>query len=93
LTTSPGRSFEFTELPDGQYRFRAYLDRNDNGRWDAGQIQPYVPAEPVTWLEEPVEARPRWTTELPAPLRIPVLAPDSAFGAPSPDTSGAVGQD
>jgi hypothetical protein len=75
LTTPPGRPFTFEELPDGRYRFRAYLDRNENGRWDRGQIQPYVPAEPVTWLREPVEARPRWTTELPAPLRIPVLTP------------------
>ena len=93
LTTSPGRPFEFVELPEGQYRFRAYVDRNGNGRWDAGQVQPYVPAEPVTWLEEPVEARPRWTTELPAPLRIPVLMPDTVSGAPSPDTSGTAGQD
>jgi len=93
LTTSSGRPFEFAELPDGQYRFRAYLDRNDNGRWDGGRIQPYVPAEPVTWLEEPVEARPRWTTELPAPLRIPVLTPAAVSGAPSPDTSDTAGQD
>jgi len=75
LTTPPGRTFTFAELPDGRYRFRAYLDRNENGRWDRGQIQPYVPAEPVTWLRAPVEVRPRWTTELPAPLRIPVLTP------------------
>jgi hypothetical protein len=75
VTTPAGSTFTFNELPDGQYRFRAYLDRNENGQWDGGQIQPYVPAEPVMWLEEPVEARPRWTTELPSPLRIPVLAP------------------
>ena len=88
LTTSPGSTFAFEELPDGQYRFRAYLDRNDNGRWDGGQIQPYVPAEPITWLQEPVEARPRWTTELPAPLRIPVLAPvPKGREPPPPDTS------
>ena len=88
LTTSPGSTFAFGELPDGQYRFRAYLDRNDNGRWDGGQIQPYVPAEPITWLQDPVEARPRWTTELPAPLRIPVLAPvPRGRKAPPPDTS------
>jgi len=88
LTTPAGSTFTFNELPDGQYRFRAYLDRNGNGRWDGGQIQPYVPAEPVTWLEESVEARPRWTTELPAPLRIPVLAPVSRErDRPPPDTA------
>ncbi len=88
LTTPPGSTFAFEELPDGQYRFRAYLDRNENGQWDAGQIQPYVPAEPVTWLREPVEARPRWTTELPSPLRIPVLAPvPRGRDQPAPDTA------
>jgi len=88
VTIPAGSTFAFGELPDGQYRFRAYLDRNDNERWDGGQIQPYVPAEPVTWLEEPVEARPRWTTELPSPLRIPVLAPvPRERDRPSPDTA------
>jgi hypothetical protein len=88
LTTSPGSTFVFNQLPDGQYRFRAYLDRNENGRWDVGQIQPYRPAEPVTWVGEPVEARPRWTTELPAPLRLPVLAPvPRPRHAPPPDTT------
>ncbi len=88
VTTPAGSTFMFEELPDGQFRFRAYLDRNDNERWDGGQIQPYVPAEPVTWLEEPVEARPRWTTELPAPLRIPVLTPvPRRQDRPPPDTT------
>ncbi|WP_240316111.1 hypothetical protein [Salinibacter ruber] len=93
LTTPPDSLFEFVELPEGRYRFRAYLDRNENGRWDGGQIQPYVPAEPVTWLREPLEARPRWTTELPVPLRIPVLVPEPARpDASPPDTSGSAGR-
>lgn len=80
VITSLGEAFVFEGLPEGTYRFRAYLDRNQNGRWDAGRLRPYVPAEPVTWLQAPVEARPRWTTELPTPLRIPVLIP----AAPAP---------
>jgi len=87
VTTPPGSTFAFDELPDGQYRFRAYLDRNENGRWDAGRVQPYVPAEPVTWLREPVQARPRWTTELPTPLRILRLVPGPSRSAP--DTARA----
>jgi hypothetical protein len=54
MITPPGSTFAFEELPDGRFRFRAYLDRNDNGRWDGGEILPYTPAEPVTWLREPV---------------------------------------
>ncbi|WP_179862257.1 Ig-like domain-containing protein [Longibacter salinarum] len=67
-------TFVFDMLPEGSYRFRAFLDRNGNGRWDPGRLLPYKPAEPVTWTEQPTESRPRWTTVLPAPLRIPVLA-------------------
>jgi len=67
-------TFLFDALPEGSFRFRAFLDRNENGRWDPGRILPYEAAEPVTWTEQPAESRPRWTTVLPAPLRIPVLA-------------------
>lgn len=83
LTTRPGSTFVFEELPEGQYQFRTYVDRNRNGEWDGGQLLPYVSPEPVTWLREPVEARPRWTTELPVPLRIPILVPGERGSSPS----------
>lgn len=91
LTTSPDSTFVFRELPEGQFRFRAYLDRDGNGQWDGGRIQPYVPAEPVGWIQEPVESRPRWTTAMPAPLRLPVLAPVPVRrgGAPTDTTRSA----
>ena len=84
LTTPPGSTFVFRELPEGAFRFRAFLDRNRNGRWDGGQIHPYVPAEPVTWSTESTESRPRWTNVLSAPLRIPLLRPSPP---PVPDTT------
>lgn len=90
VTASPDSAFVFEQLPEGQYRFRAYLDRNGNGRWDGGKILPYARAEPVTWLQQAVEARPRWTTELPLPLRIPILVPGTKTQTPPPaDTSRA----
>lgn len=67
-------TFLFEQLPEGTFRFRAFLDRNENGRWDPGRLVPYEPAEPVTWSPQPSDSRPRWTTVLPVPLRIPVLA-------------------
>ena len=89
-TVRPGSTFVFRQLPDGTYRFRAVLDRNANARWDGGRIQPYRPPEPLTWNQQPAEARPRWTTVLPAPLRIPVLRLVPADRArPTPDTSAA----
>jgi hypothetical protein len=84
-TVAVGSTFVFTEVPEGTFRFRAVLDRNGNGQWDPGQVQPYRPAEPVTWSAEPAEARPRWTTVLPGPLRVPVLGPPSQ----APDTTAA----
>lgn len=77
----PGSTFVVGDLPEAQYRFRAFLDRNGNGRWDGGTIQPARRAEPVTWSESATELRPRWTSVLPAPLRIPVLT------APTSDTT------
>lgn len=88
LTTTPGSTFVFDELPEGEYRFRAFLDRNGNERWDGGTLQPYVPAEPVAWTRQTVEARPRWTTELAEPLRL--LVPSSRGEASSsPDSTGS----
>lgn len=75
LTVPPESTFVFRELPEGTFRFRAFLDRNRNGRWDGGRIHNYVPAEPVTWSTETVDARPRWTNVIPAPLRIPLMPP------------------
>lgn len=86
----PGSTFVFEELPEGTFRFRAFLDRNQNGRWDGGRIDPFERAEPVTWSEQTTDSRPRWTNVLPAALRIPVLRrpPDSAsVPVPAPDTA------
>lgn len=66
-------TFVFDQLPDGSFRFRAFLDRNRNNRWDPGTIVPYRPPEPLAWITQPVDSRPRWTNVLPEPLRIVVL--------------------
>ena len=86
----PGSTFVFRELPEGTFRFRAFLDRNRNGRWDGGRLRTYVPAEPVTWSGETVDSRPRWTNVIPAPLRISLLPP-APFDRPAtrPDTTAA----
>lgn len=83
---APGSTFVFQKLPEGRFQFRAYVDRNGNGRWDGGTLRPFALAEPITWSEQAAELRPRWTSVLPAPLRIPILtAPASPV--PPPDTT------
>jgi hypothetical protein len=87
-TVPAGSTFVFRELPEGSFRFRAFLDRNRNGRWDGGLIRGYTPPEPVTWSRETVDSRPRWTNVVPAPLRIPLLPPaPPPQSAPAPDTA------
>ena len=64
-------AFAFDGLPEGPYRFRLFVDRNGNGRWDGGQIFPYQPAEPVIWNTEQASVRPRWDSALSDTLRVP----------------------
>jgi uncharacterized protein (DUF2141 family) len=80
------RQFTFERLPEDEYRFRAFLDRNGNGRWDGGRLVPYRPAEPIGWRTEPVSSRPRWNSVLDDALRI-VLPARSRKAPLSPDTS------
>lgn len=37
---------ELERLPPGRYRLVVYRDRNGNGRWDAGAVDPYRAPEP-----------------------------------------------
>ncbi len=69
IATDTSGAFAFDELPQGSYHVRAYLDANGNGRWDGGQISPYVAPEPITWLDAAQQVRPRWDTALPDTLR------------------------
>lgn len=70
VAVDPEGAFQFTGLPEGAYRFRAFADRNGNGQWDAGALNPYRQAEPVTWAEAP-SWRARWDAALADTLRLP----------------------
>ena len=64
--------FIFSGLTGGTpYRFRAYVDFNDNQRWDGGQILPYLDAEPIAWYSDSLQVRARWEQSLADTLRIP----------------------
>lgn len=69
--------FIFDNLPENSYQLRAFIDRNRNGHWDGGFIDPYQAVEPVTWTFEPITIRPRWDTALPDTLRIGQAIPNS----------------
>ena len=60
----------FARLPQDSYHIRTFLDVNGNGRWDGGQIAPYVAPELITWMEGEMQVRARWDTELADTLRL-----------------------
>ena len=43
-------AYKFTELESGQYRLRAIIDRNNNRRWDPGNIPQKRQPEPVIYF-------------------------------------------
>ncbi len=57
----PGE-FALSGLPPGKYDLTAFLDADGDGRWTEGRVSPFIPAEPVAGLPEPVTVRPRWVT-------------------------------
>lgn len=68
---STGR-FVFPSLPDKtKYQFRAFVDMNNNQRWDGGQLIPYQSPEAVNWYSDSLQVRARWEQALPDTLRIP----------------------
>ncbi len=70
-TADTAGAFLLPRLPAGTYLLRAWLDRNENGRWDKGMLIPYRSPEPAYFAVEPVRVRARWETTLPDTLRIP----------------------
>lgn len=65
--------YTFEGLPDGMYTLRAFVDRNGNRRWDGGRLLPYAPAEPLAWIRDSLDVRPRWEQVREDTLRIPPL--------------------
>lgn len=71
ITPDSTGHFVFRDLPGGgRYRFRAFIDRNKNGRWDGGFIVPYRPAEPLGWSGELPPVRARWESVAEDTLRV-----------------------
>ncbi|HID94453.1 MAG TPA: hypothetical protein EYP53_00150 [Candidatus Latescibacteria bacterium] len=46
----------------GRYRVWAFRDANGNGRLDYGRVDPFVPAERVSFFPDIVAVRARWST-------------------------------
>ncbi|MEM6645707.1 MAG: Ig-like domain-containing protein [Bacteroidota bacterium] len=66
-------AFVFARLPEGGgYRLRLIGDRNGNGVWDGGTLDPFDPAEPLAWFTTLPEVRARWETAIEDTLVMPL---------------------
>lgn len=54
--------FDFLYLQGGTYYLRVIVDKNQNKRWDGGNVEENIPAEPLLFFNLPNEGRlkPRW---------------------------------
>ncbi len=57
----PGKFYKEALLP-GQYFLDAFVDLNNNGKYDYGGLEPFEPAEPFYFSADTVRVRKRWET-------------------------------
>ena len=51
---------ELYYIAPGKYYLRAFIDRNDNGRWDVGDFASDLPPEEVYYYPEEIECKAKW---------------------------------
>lgn len=56
-------SFVFENIPEGKYIIEAYIDKNDNYRYDYGKIFPLELSEHFTVYPDTINLRARWPIE------------------------------
>jgi uncharacterized protein (DUF2141 family) len=88
--TDSTRTFRFEGLPEGKYLLDAYIDVNENRRYDGGKPFPLTKPEPFGAVRDTLRVRARWeTNNIIIPLqssqsRILKSAPDSTSGRDEP---------
>lgn len=61
----PGeRSLRWEQLAPGDHSLKLILDRNDNGRWDTGDLDQDLQPEPVIAYPDPLNIRAAWDITL-----------------------------
>ncbi len=61
--TKCNSKFILEQIPQGKYLIEAFIDSNENGKYDYGKIFPFAPSEKFVVYPDTVKVRPRWTTE------------------------------
>lgn len=60
---NPPDTFEFKNVPPGNYRLRVKIDKNEDGQWSYGNIRKHTAPEPIFHMEESFEIRANWELE------------------------------
>jgi uncharacterized protein (DUF2141 family) len=54
------KAYRFTNVPPGDYTIRILIDKNRNGRWDAGNILENRMPEPVIFYDKVIPLKANW---------------------------------
>ena len=63
LMTAKKQTQVFTDIPEGRYYFRVIDDRNRDGRWSTGSLNPRRQPEAVHFFDYPLELKGGWDME------------------------------
>jgi hypothetical protein len=91
LRTQPDSTgvFTFDRLPDDAIlRLRFFEDRDGDGVWDFGALNPFQAPERLGWLEASPPVRARWETVIPDTLRLIDLIPSRPIPPAEVDSLG-----
>ena len=82
------KSVLIDQLPGGKKVFlRVYQGKPSSKQWWGGSIFPWIPAEPITWVEIAEPVRSRWETALPDTLDFRLWPlPTSQLDSNQPET-------
>lgn len=54
------KTFTLSKILPGKYLLSSFIDKNKNGKYDAGSIKPFSFAEKFTFYPDTLNLRPRW---------------------------------
>lgn len=57
------KQFEFRAIPVGEYRLFAFIDTDNNDRFNYGSAFPFVPSERFVYYEPLLSVKPNWTID------------------------------
>lgn len=63
LKVNQVQTFEFFNLSEGQYTIEAFVDENNNGKYDSGKIFPHHYSEKLGIYPDTIKVRARWPIE------------------------------